>query len=165
MNEARPVGTGTPDLRYELVYKEALRALASQEEGVEALRNRAGLLLAAASVSHSFLGGIAINAVGLNGWAWAALLFFALIGGCAVAILWPTGGWLFSMDVNDLLADYVYGEDPADIDEMRRELAQHLQTAFRENKEKMALLYLLVRIGAVLLVLGALAWFADLAWG
>lgn len=122
--------------------------------------------MAAGSISHSFLGGIALKANGLNVWAWIAFGFLALLGAAVFWILWPTEGWLFRMGVQRLLADYVESDDePATIDEMHRDLAWYLDEGFDQNEEKLLTLHRIVKVGVVLLVLGSVMWFGDLVWG
>jgi hypothetical protein len=44
-----------------LVYNEAMRALSEQSSALDGLRTRAGLILTAASIASSFLGGLALQ--------------------------------------------------------------------------------------------------------
>jgi hypothetical protein len=59
----------------------------------------------------------------------------------------------------------VESEHPADIDEMRRELAIYFEEAYEMNRGRMLRPYWLLRASAVLLAAGVAVWFADLAVG
>jgi hypothetical protein len=154
-----------PDPRYELVYQEARQALAAQDQRLEGMRNRASAVLAAASISNAVLGSPALTENGLNVWAWLAFASLVSLTACVIAILWPTRGWAFRQGISNLLSGYVESEQPADIDEMRRELALYLEEAYEGNRSRMEKRYWLLRASAVLLAVGVAAWLADLAWG
>jgi hypothetical protein len=153
------------DLRYEIVYQEALRALTSQDQRLEAVRNRASAVLGAASISQAVLAAPAIKANGVNVWAWLAFASLALLTTCVIAILWPTRGWEFRLGIAPLLSGYVEASRPADINEMRRELALHIEEAYEGNRGRLERRYALLRASAVLLAVGVAVWFVDLAWG
>jgi hypothetical protein len=154
-----------PDPRYELVYQEARQALAAQDQRLEGMRNRASAILAAASISNAVLGSPALDENGINVWAWLAFSCLVAITACVIAIMWPTKGWGFRMGVSNLVSGYVEAEPSADIDEMRRDLALYLEKAYERNDGRMAKRYRLLRASAVLLAVGVVVWFGDLAWG
>ena len=59
------------DLRYEMAYHEALRSISQQQQALNELRARTGILVAVATVSTSFLGAEAFTGERLPGsWAW-----------------------------------------------------------------------------------------------
>ncbi|HEX5857669.1 MAG TPA: hypothetical protein VFY91_06130, partial [Microbacterium sp.] len=55
---------------YELAYEEARRALDGQERALGAVRTRAGVVLSAAAIVTSFLGGQALSASGFDTLSW-----------------------------------------------------------------------------------------------
>lgn len=75
------------DPLYRVAYEEAIRALSLQQEVIESIRGRAGLLLSAASITTSFLGAQALDGGRSGLVAWLALSIFV---GVAV------GRWEFS---------------------------------------------------------------------
>jgi hypothetical protein len=72
----------------ELSYQLTADALAEQERTLNALRTRAGTVIAAASISGSFLGA-KVNHGSLDAWAILALISFVLCLGCAIWVLLP----------------------------------------------------------------------------
>jgi hypothetical protein len=153
------------DPRYDLVYAEARQALVAQDQRLEGMRNRASAVLAAASISHAVLGSPALEEHGVNVWAWLAFASLVALTACVIAVLWPTKGWRFSLGVSTLLSGYVESEQPAGIDEMRRELALYAEVAYERNRSRMDKRYWLLRTSALLLAVGVAVWLADLAWG
>jgi hypothetical protein len=72
----------------ELSFRLTTDALAEQERALNALRTRAGTVIAAASVSGSFLGA-KVGHGSLGGWGVAALITFVLCVGSAIYVLLP----------------------------------------------------------------------------
>ena len=72
----------------ELSYELTAGALAEQERALNALRTRAGTIVAAASISGSFLGAKVTHG-SLDTWAVLALIAFVLCLGCAIWVLLP----------------------------------------------------------------------------
>jgi hypothetical protein len=72
----------------EFSYELTAGALAEQERAVNALRARAGTVVAAASISGSFLGA-KVSHGSLDAWAIVALIAFVLCLGCAIWVLLP----------------------------------------------------------------------------
>lgn len=69
-------------------YELTAGALAEQERALNALRTRAGTIIAAASISGSFLGA-KVSHGSLDVWAVLALITFVLCLGCAIWVLLP----------------------------------------------------------------------------
>lgn len=72
----------------ELSYELTANALAEQERALNALRARAGTVLAAASISGSFLGAKVSHGT-LDAWAILALISFVICLGSAIWVLLP----------------------------------------------------------------------------
>lgn len=72
----------------ELSYELTAGALAEQERALNALRTRAGTIVAAASISGSFLGA-KVSHGSLDIWGILALIAFVLCLGCAIWVLLP----------------------------------------------------------------------------
>jgi hypothetical protein len=74
--------------RYEIAYREAIRALDYQRAAIDALRTRVGYLVSAAAIATSFLGGLALeDGAGIGGWV--AIGLFVVFGAVSAKILWP----------------------------------------------------------------------------
>src|SRR6266568_4263975 len=72
------------DAIYQLAYDEAKQAVAQQVGALDNLRGRAGTLLAVASLSTSFLGGIVLQDKAPEGWlSWAAIGACHAAAGCS----------------------------------------------------------------------------------
>jgi hypothetical protein len=86
------------DLLSELAYDSAIRALDLQERGIEQLRARTGTLLAASSLTASFLGALAVQRSATFG-ALDALGLIAMVSSIAlcVYVLLPKRGFVFSL--------------------------------------------------------------------
>jgi hypothetical protein len=106
----------------EVVYAEAIRSLEGQRGALDNLRGRSGILLSAASIASSFLGGIALGRGTLSGWGWAAIVSFGLVGVLSLVTLWPFD-WVFGFDGHALIRDYIDRSPPATPNEIRRNLA------------------------------------------
>jgi hypothetical protein len=65
-----------------------VRSLARQEAQLDAMRSRAGILLSAAAIATSFLGGAALSDHRPDGWTWLAIASFAGLAISALVILW-----------------------------------------------------------------------------
>jgi len=74
------------------------------------LRSRAGMLLAAASIAISFLGRESFGAA--NALAWLAVVCFALLSLCVLAILWPSADRNVDVDPQALLAAHLVTGTP-----------------------------------------------------
>lgn len=111
---------------------EAKRALTYQAGSVDELRSRTGLLLAATSVTGSFLGSGAADQ-GHLGWlgVLAIAAFVAAVGAC-LYILWPRK-WTFVTSPRTLLEDWVDQDREQDV---RRFLAESLEGHYDQNRKQ-----------------------------
>src|SRR6266516_6715185 len=73
---------------YEVVYREAIRALDLQRSSFDSLRARVGFLLSAATIATSFLGGLALRDESDLG-SWIAIGLFVAFGAVSLRLLWP----------------------------------------------------------------------------
>ena len=151
------------DPRYRFVYDEAVRLIDHQEETLDNLRSRAGLLLAATSVATSFLGAAALRDDQSAGW-WGgiAIALFAVVGVLLVGLLLPLPNWKFRFGVSQLLTDYVEGTSPAQLNEMYRELALHLESNHVENNGRLKWMWLVFQLAALMLCFEVIAWLLAL---
>ena len=146
----------------ELAYEAALRALDIQERGIEQLRARAGMLLAASSVTASFLGGQTIQHTGELGALGAlALISLAVSVLACVYVLLPKTGFVFSLNAATLYETLFPLAD--DDQEMRRRLAYWLEGFWQANQDKVEPLGQYFFAAAVGLVLQFAFWSWALA--
>jgi len=131
-----------------LAYEAALRALDKQERLIDELRNRTGLLLAAASLAASFLGREAFAGDPKRGLAILALVAFLLAVGASVYVLLPkTGKFVFAM-VGAGLYEGLY-ELKDDIGEVYRRLTYDLDRFWDDNDVELQKLFRAFRLAAV----------------
>jgi hypothetical protein len=147
---------------YELAFEEAGRALDAQERAVNELRSRAGGLIAAAAITTSFFGSRAIVGAELSIWVWVAVVAFIVVGGCVLAVLWPRSDWSFNASASDIVAEYIEPE-PIEFPLVQRDLALHRSTASDSNAQQLRWLFLVFRIGLIVLVVEVAAWVVALA--
>jgi hypothetical protein len=127
--------------RYEdVILEEARRAITFQAAGLDELRARTGVLLAAAAVSASFLGSAAAeNGTGLGFWGGAALIFFALgVWSCMVVLLPKRDGWTFVTSPALLIEDWITTSRP---ESMQLFLAKSLEENYDQNAKLLATLF------------------------
>jgi hypothetical protein len=119
----------------ELSYDAAVRALDLQERGVEQLRSRTGTLLAASSLTASFLGAQTIQHIGgLQTLGSLALISLAASIVLCVYVLLPRRGLVFSVNATAMYETlFEIGEDE---EEVRRRLAYWLEEYWKANQVK-----------------------------
>jgi hypothetical protein len=131
-----------------LAYEAALRALDKQERLIDELRNRTGLLLAAASLAASFLGREAFAGHPKHGLAILALVAFLLAVGASVYVLLPKTGKFFFAMVGAGLYEGLY-ELKDDLGEVYRRLAYDLDRFWDDNDVELQKLFRAFRLAAI----------------
>lgn len=146
----------------QLSYEAALRSLDLQEREAEQLRTRTATLLAASSLTASFLGAQTIQRVGSLGILVAlALAFFVASIGLCIYILLPKRAYTFGMgglDIYESLAELNEDED-----EVRRRLVYWLAAFWRDNQTELEELDRYYLAAATALVLQLVLWTLALA--
>jgi hypothetical protein len=130
------------------ILTEARRAITFQAASLDELRSRTGLLLAAASVSASFLGAATAKGGGnLGFWGGAALVAFVGAIGCCIWVLMPRrDGWTFITSPTTLKKDWIDTQRPTE--SMKLFLATALENHYDENAREMADLYVFFQVAA-----------------
>lgn len=119
----------------ELSYQAGVRALDLQERAVEQLRARTGTLLAASSLTASFLGAQAIaHSSGLGVLGGLALVSLAASIGLCVYVLLPKKEFTFSLNAPQVYEQLYAVRD--DDEEVRRRLAYWLEEFWQANQVK-----------------------------
>ena len=162
--EAGPVPAAGP-AGYALAYDEAKRALDEQEGVVAELRSRAGTLIAAPAITTSFLGGRIISSQHLHTLAWAAIGCFAFVGITLLALLWPWRDWRFTVNAQSFIQTYLEPSDaaPLQLPSIHRDLALHMESAWRANRVQLRWLQAAFRLAATVLVIEVILWIMALA--
>jgi hypothetical protein len=150
---------------YALAYDEAKRALDEQERVVAELRSRAGTLIAAAAITTSFLGGRILSSHHLHPLAWAAIGCFAFVGITLLVLLWPWRDWRFTVNAQSFIQTYLEPSDgaPLRLPAIHRDLALHMEAAWRANRGQLRWLQAAFRLAATVLVVEVILWIIALA--
>ena len=120
------------------------------------------MLIAAAAITTSFFGSRAVAGDGLSPWVWVAVIAFIVVGGCVLTVLWPRSDWSFNASAADIIAEYIEPE-PVDFPLVQRDLALHRSAASDGNARQLGRLFLVFRIGLIVLVVEVGAWVVALA--
>jgi len=148
------------DPRWAVVLAQAERAIEGQQQNLDGLRARIGILLSAATIATSFLGGIAFERASI-GWAGViAVVLFGLLVVLCLSIL-RSQEWSFQVRSSVLIDGWIR-RDGVDINQLQRALARKLDQYHSENEVQLRRLWSLY--GWAILVLGAevAMWLAEL---
>lgn len=80
----------------------------------------------------------------------------------SLAILWPRR-WEFTADPQSVIRTYSEAEEPAALDELRRDLSLYKHNSFVENKRGLERLAVLLQIASVLLTVEVVLWILTIA--
>lgn len=108
------------------------------------------MLLAAASIAISFLGRESFGVV--HALAWLAVVCFALLSLCVLAILWPSADRNVDVDPQALLAAHLVTGTP-DATAISSDLIAHIGVHHRANGRHLEQMSRAFRIGACLLAI------------
>jgi hypothetical protein len=154
---------------YELVYREAVRALDLQRGAFDTLRARVGFLLSAATIATSFLGGLALQEPSDAG-SWIAIGLFVAFGATALRLLWPRleGAEGFSATPSIVIGEYLEPEEgeARPLSVIYRDLALFAEEAHDFNRDAhLKPLTNYFRAAITLLTAEIVAWIVALAVG
>ncbi|MFL5816453.1 MAG: hypothetical protein ACJ76L_02520 [Conexibacter sp.] len=149
---------------YAIALEEARRALDEQERAVAQLSTRAGLLISAAAVVTSLLGGPVLTRDALDVAAWIAIAAFVGVAAAALSILSPRRDWEFAIHPALLIGDYVE-RTPSAPAPLQRELALSMGASVTRNRRTSDRMMTTFNIGSVLLAIEILAWVVSIATG
>ena len=147
---------------YKLAYDEAVRGLAQQQSRLDDLRARAGILLSAAAIATSLLGGTALDEGNATAWVWGAVACFLGVSGLALVLLLPRR-WEFTAVPRRIIRIYIETDDPLPVDMIQRDLALHMEDSYVRNEVGLDAMLLRFRIALGLLSLEVIAWTIDIA--
>lgn len=142
------VASESVDARLELAYEESVRAWALQSAVLDELRSRAGLLIAAASVSSAFLGAHDLGVRhSLHPLDVAAIALFGLVTLLCVYVLWPAKGWVFAHNAENVIKTYV--KNGGSVNAMYRQMTID-NTAYRQgNHQRINLRFFAFRLACL----------------
>lgn len=135
---------------YELAYRESVRTLEHQLAALSELRGRASMLLAAASITISLLGQETFQ--GMRSAAWAAVICFALLSICVLAIVWPHVELSFEADPHALLVEQLSSTRPT-LPDLSLELIAHMARHRQANARRLSHTIRVFRTGVFLLAI------------
>ncbi len=149
------------DQRITIIYEEAVRGWSLQSSVLDELRSRTGVLLAAASVAVALLGSSDISKhETFTILGWFALGAFCVVIGLCLYVLFPTGGWTFTHNVNLALKGYV--EDKRSLDDTREGLAIRAEEYRDKNDKKLRCMFLAFQGASLALGVSIVLWLIDL---
>jgi len=151
-----------------IVFEESTRLLASQEAVLAGLRERAGILLAGATLVTSFLAPPAlehrtgaVTTQQLTGFSWAAVGAFAAAVIASLVVLWPYQ-WVFGHSSHSLMDELLDTSPPADEASIFRHLAYYNDTHHSANQAKLWGLFVAFEIGCLAVAAEIGLWIAAI---
>jgi hypothetical protein len=153
-----------------VVYEESVRTLDQQRALLDALRNRSGTLLAAASVATAFLSAQALRPAPreLDSLAWSAIVLFCAVVLLTVAVLIPWR-WTFAHHPHALIGVHLEWEDPpkdwrpSTLHEIYRDLSYWNGVHYEANGRKLQLMFGLFALACAALAAEIIVWLILLA--
>lgn len=155
-------GETNRDALYKVAYEEAVRALSLQQEVIESIRGRAGLLLSAASITTSFLGAQALDGGDSGPASWLALSIFVAVAVVALAILWPRD-WELSANPSELIRSYIETDESTAIEALHRDLSLFMHNSYVENRRGLGSLATRLQVASALLTIDVILWIIAIA--
>ena len=142
-----------------LAYEVSLKALERQENVIDELRSRTGTLLAASSLSASFLGARALDH---PGGTWLGLIALGLFGvsvGSAVFVLLPRTRLILVLRGSEIFTPDLGGQG---LPETYRRLTYWIEAFLERNEPPIGRLFIFFRIAAGSSLGGAILWSVQL---
>jgi hypothetical protein len=141
-----------------IVYERSVAELDAQRGELDELRGRAGVVLGAAAIASSFLGGFTLGSdASLGAAEWVAIGSFLGLGILTLGILWPFE-WQFGWEPYVLVGDYLDAEPPRVPADVLRDIAIYAGDSLAQNKRKLTVLWWLYRAAIVVLVALIASW-------
>jgi hypothetical protein len=147
---------------YKLAFDEALRSIGDQRHTLETVRARGGILLSAASVVTSFLGGQALADGDLGVAGWLAIASFGGVGLFALAMLLLKGRLSFHVSPTQLIVGYIEGESTPPLADIYRDLSINFENGVESNSEFIRRLDAIFAAGALMLMVELICWIIEL---
>jgi hypothetical protein len=145
----------------ELAFDLSLDSLEAQRDVLKDVRARSATLLTASSIVTSFVGGRAIDAVGLDALTGAAIAAFLLTFAPAIYLASTSGEALLSLEGAQLYSDVARAN--ASLQEVYLALANEMQAVRQENRPLVVRTLRFLRLGFAALILEVILFLAALA--
>jgi hypothetical protein len=145
----------------ELAFDLSLDSLYAQRNVLDDVRSRSATLLTASSIVTSFVGGRAIDTVGLNALTGAAIVGFVLTLLPAIYLASASGQAPLSIEGAQLYSDVARAD--ASLDEVYLALAAEIQAARQENRPLIDRTLAFLRMGFAALIFEVILFLAALA--
>src|SRR2546423_1665919 len=145
-----------------LAYVLSSRALAAQESGLNELRARTGILLAASSLVASFLGPRAVPKHDLRALTVLAFVAFVVSIAACLWVLMPKTGFIFALRGSVLLEEEA--ADPGGLAETYRRLAYWLEEYHDDNQPILERLFIAYQAATVAVLAEVMMWSLQLAF-
>jgi hypothetical protein len=139
-----------------------VRALGQQQSRLDDFRARAGIVLSAAAIATSILGGQALDEGSPSLWAWVAVGSFIGVSGLALLLLWPRR-WTFTAVPRRIISTYVESDTPLPIPMIHRDLALHMEDSYVANEVGLDQMIVFFRVALGLLALEVVSWTFEIA--
>jgi hypothetical protein len=130
----------------ELAFDLSLDSLEAQRDVLKDVRARSATLLTASSIVTSFVGGRAIDAVGLDALTGAAIAAFLLTFAPAIYLASTSGEALLSLEGAQLYSDVARAN--ASLQEVYLALANEMQAVRQENRPLVVRTLRFLRLGS-----------------
>ena len=152
------------DDRYQTLFAEAMRQLQTQESDFTQLCSRASYLLAALTLSTSFLGGSVLQKTQLSGIGWGAVAaFLVALTLCAWMVASPVRGWILGFDPRLTYEQYILKlQPPLTSDEFYVEMLYQSEQAYLENERKLGNRRAALALAAAALAAEIVLWLVNL---
>jgi hypothetical protein len=148
------------EISFRVAYEEAVRALRSQADTFNGIRQRASTVLATSMVVTAFFGGQAVTrGAAPSSTGWLAVVAFVATGVLSVLVLFPSDPPFETETeaVVTLVEHAPPGSEPL------RELALMLSSQHSDNRGRIARLEWIFRVASVALLVEVLLWILFLA--
>jgi hypothetical protein len=150
------------------IYDQSFRALDEQARVLDALRARAGALVAGANVATAFLGGL-VGATGpstptrLDTSSWAAVALFAAAVLLSLIVMTPRPKWVFLHHPHRMIDQYLAAEAPVSLRHYRRAITYYNGESIDANARQLRWLFRTLSAASVCLASEVVLWLSILA--
>ena len=145
------------------IYEQSFRALDEQVRVIDALRARAGVLIAGVGVATAILGGLAgatrASAHGrIDSASWIAIGLFVAVLLLSLLVMSPRRNSVFSHDPNRLVRTYLDREPPISLSEYRRTITYYNGRNVAANARQLRSLFTTFAVASVCLACELVLW-------
>jgi hypothetical protein len=150
------------------IYDQSFRALDEHVRVLDALRARAGALLAGANVATAFLGGLAgamrpVPPMRLDSSSWAAVVLFAAAVLLSLVVMTPRPKWVFLHHPHRMIDTYLDPEGSVSLRHYRRAITYYNGESIDANARQLRWLFRTLSAASVCLASEVVLWLWILA--